>query len=141
MVVVMGLEAFGAYIRTLRTKRGLTQGKLGSLIGVAGNTVYRIEAGRQEPETTQLASLLTTLGGRIKDVQRLLSGAATAADVEQLADEALTEQKILEMADTDPKRRAILVQIATLSDDPALIARIEDYLRGLDAGRSSRPDS
>lgn len=141
MMITMGLEAFGAYIRALRKKRNMTQAKLGSLVGVTGNTVYRIEKGRQEPETTQLAALLTTLGGRIRDVQILLSGAASRTDVDQLADEALTEEKLLVMANTDPKRRAILLKIATLSDDPVLIARIEDYLSGLDAGRSSQPGS
>lgn len=138
MVVVMGLEAFGAYIKALRKRRKLTQAKLGGMIGVAGNTVYRIESGRQEPETTQLAALLTTLGGRIKDVQRLLSGAASKADADRLATEALTEEKLLAMIDTDPKRRVILQQIAELSDDPVLVARIEDYLKGLETGRSSQ---
>lgn len=141
MVMVMGLEAFGAYIRALRERRKLTQAKLGGLIGVTGNTVYRIEKGRQEPETTQLAALLTALGGRIKDVQRLLSGTASKADADQLADEALTEEQLLAMIDTDPKRRAILQQIVELSDDPVLVARIEDYLKGLETGRSSQQTS
>ncbi len=138
--MIMSLAAFGAYIKALREKQqGLTQGKLGELVGVAGNTVYRIEAGRQEPETTQLAALLTILGGRIKDVRKLLSGEATKADAKRLADEALDEQKLLALADTDPKRRALLYKIAELSDDPDLITRIEDYLDGISVGRASRP--
>lgn len=135
MVGVMGTEAFGAYIRALRERHKLTQAGLGGLIGVTGNTIYRIETGQQAPETPNLVALLAALGGRIRDVQRLLSGAADVSEVEQMADEAMTEQRLIAMADTDPKRRALLRRIAELSDDPDLTSRIEGYLDGLKAGR------
>lgn len=141
MEMTMGLDAFGAYVKALRAQHKMSQGRLAELVGVAGNTIYRIEAGRQEPQTEQLASLLTVLGGRIKDVQELLSVGATKAKAKELAQEALTEQSLLAMANTDPKRAALLRRIAELSDDPVLIARISAYLDGLEAAQGSQPGS
>lgn len=134
MEMPMGLADLGAYLRALRKHWGWTQGKVAEMVGVAGNTIYRIEAGRQEPETTQLAALLTVLGGRIRDVQRLLSGNLGDVTPQSLADEALNEQSFLAMFDTDPKRLELLKQIARLTDDPHLRQRIEDYIAGLEAG-------
>jgi transcriptional regulator with XRE-family HTH domain len=141
MEMTMGLEAFGAYVKALRTQHKMSQGKLAELVGVAGNTIYRIEAGRQEPQTEQLAALLTILGGRIRDVRELLQTGATATKARKLAQDALTEQSLLAMANTDPKRAALLKRIAELSDDPSLTERIESYLDGLEAGRAHRQDS
>lgn len=134
MELPMGLPDLGAYLRALRKHQGWTQAKVADLVGVAGNTIYRIEAGRQEPETTQLAALLTVLGGRISDVQKLLTGKLGSATPHDLAREAISEQALLTLLDTDPKRANLLRQIAKLTDDPRLRQRIEDYLRGLEAG-------
>lgn len=133
MELVMGLDAFGAYVKALRAEHKMSQGGLAELVGVAGNTIYRIEAGRQEPQTEQLAALLTILGGRIKDVRELLQIGATAARAHELARDALTEQSLLTLANTDPKRAALIRRIAELSDDPVLTARLEAYLDGLEA--------
>lgn len=141
MEMTMGLDAFGTYVKALRAQHKMSQGRLADLVGVAGNTIYRIEAGRQEPQTEQLAALLTILGGRIKDVRELLRTGATKAKAKELAQEALTEQSLLALANTDPKRAALLRRIAALSDDPTLTERIESYLDGLEAGRAHRQDS
>lgn len=141
MEATMGLDAFGAYVRALRTQHKMSQGKLADLVGVAGNTIWRIEAGRQAPQTEQLAALFTILGGRIKDVRELLRTGTTKAKAKELAQEALTEQSLLAMANTDPQRAALLRRIVELSDDPVLIARIEAYLDGLEAARVSLLDS
>lgn len=141
MEMTMSLDAFGAYVKALRTYHKMSQGRLAELVNVAGNTIYRIEAGRQEPQTEQLAALLVVLGGRIKDVRELLQVGATEAKANELAQEALTERSLLAMANTDPKRAALLKRIAELSDDPSLTERIESYLDGLEAGRATRPDS
>lgn len=133
METMMGLEAFGAYVKALRTEHKMSQGRLAELVGVAGNTIYRIEAGRQEPQTEQLAALLTILGGRIRDVRELLQVGATTTKAHELAQDALTEQTLLALANTDPKRAALLKRIAAISDDPVLIARIESYLDGLES--------
>lgn len=125
--------AAGAYLKALRTKTGLSQGKLAELIGVAGNTIWRIEAGKQEPGGGQLAALLTTLHGRVEDFQALIiDQKATAEDAERLAKQAQeARQQLLAFAENDDGRRRLLERIAQLTTDPALQARIEGYLDGL----------
>lgn len=128
--------AVGAYLRALRSQQGLSQGKLAELVGVAGNTIWRIEAGDQEPRAGQLAALLTALHGRIEDIQNLITdNAATAADGEALAGHILTLKErdaLLTMANTDEKRARLLRRIAQFTEDPELRARIEGYLDGLE---------
>lgn len=132
------MQAAGAYLRALRTHQGLSQGKLAELVGVSGNTIWRIEAGDQEPRAGQLAALLTTLRGRIEDIQELISSTtATAADGEALAERMLTQTEsnaLLALANTDDKRAKILRRIAKLTENPDLRSRIEGYLDGLEAG-------
>lgn len=129
--------AVGAYLRTLRSQQGLSQGKLAELVGVSGNTIWRIEAGEQEPRASQLAALLTVLRGRIEDVQRLISDSlATVMQGEELASDAILRverDRILALADTDEKRARLLRRIAELTENPELRARIEGYLDGLEA--------
>jgi transcriptional regulator with XRE-family HTH domain len=140
----MNMEATGAYLRVLRTRQHLSQGKLAELVGVTGNTIWRIEAGDQEPKAAQLAALLTTLHGRIEDIQKLISDkAATIRDAERLADEALSARErasLLALVDTDEKRRSLLLRIAQLTDDPILAARLEGYLDALESGLDTPPD-
>ena len=132
------MQAAGAYLRALRTHQGLSQGKLAELVGVSGNTIWRIEAGDQEPRAGQLAALLTTLRGRIEDIQELISSAtATAADGEALASQVLTQAErdaVFARANTDDKRATLLRRIAKLTENPDLRSRIEGYLDGLEAG-------
>lgn len=133
------MKATGAYLRVLRTRQHLSQGKLAEMVGVTGNTIWRIEVGDQEPKAAQLAALLTTLHGRIEDVQKLITDkTATTRDAERLADEALSAHErasVLALANTDEKRRSLLLRIAHLTDDPILAARIEGYLDALESGR------
>lgn len=131
------MEAVGAYIRTLRLQQKLTQTKLAELVGVSNNTIWRIEAGQQEPGGSQLAAILTIIRGRIDHVYELLSNTfATKADGEKKAKQQLTAESVLALADTDPKRIALLKRIMILADDPKLRQRILDYLDGLESGRS-----
>lgn len=130
------MQAVGVYLRALRARQKLTQGKLAELVGVTGNTIWRIEAGEQEPKIALLAAILTTLRGRIEDIQQLVNDKeATPHEAEQLADQALVihdqTAALLKLANTDEKRRALLLRIAELTDDPILAARIEGYLDGL----------
>ena len=139
METTMELGALGAYVRALRERHGLSQEQLAAQTDVTTNTIWRVEAGRQEPRTSLLSALLAVLHGRARDVQELLKHGATTERAQELADEAITEAAILAAADTDPKRRALLRRIAELSEDPELTRRIEDYLSGLEAGRSRSP--
>lgn len=137
---VMNMRAAGAYLKKLReAQKGLTQSKLGELVGVSGNTIYRIEAGRQEPEGRQLAFLLTLLHGQIEHFQQLLTNtSATPEEAYVLADKALSIQILLRLANSDEKRRRLLLKVAQLTDDPVLAGRIEGYLDHMDEEQGDR---
>jgi DNA-binding XRE family transcriptional regulator len=130
METAMGSKPLGAYIRALRQhmRPKVTQKRLADIVGAASNTIYRIEAGMQEPQE-YLASILTAIGGRIKDVSKLQSTEASVDLAMRLADEAVTERQLLDWANTDEKRRRLLHRIREMSsDDPELQARLEGYL-------------
>lgn len=129
MASKMGSPALGTYFKILRERRGLSQAKLAKDTHVTPNTIYRIEAGTQEPRAPLLAALLVILGGRAKDVHELIARGATVARAVALADEAdAATAALLAQANTDPKRAALLRRIAVLTNDPVQRARIEDYL-------------
>ncbi len=89
-MICMNLVAAGAYLQTLRKAQGLSQEGLGDRIGVTGNTIYRIEAGRQAPMMEQIINLLATLKGRAEDMAHLMRNAqATENDGRTLAHERL----------------------------------------------------
>lgn len=138
MMITMASTALGQYMRALRVHRGWTQAQLAEAVGVSGNTIYRIEKAGQEPEAAQLAALLTTLHGRIRDVQRILSGALTGTTPQQLADEAVAEYQIIDRIIANGQGRELAAQIAAVLDDPLRRQRLADYLAGLAAG-SDRP--
>lgn len=128
--------AVGAYLRSLRAQQGLSQDGLATIVGVAGNTIWKIEAGKQEPRAGLLAAILTAVRGRIEDVHQLITDSgATEATGEALAGRVLTireRDSILALADTDEKRARLLRRIAQLTGDPELRSRIEGYLDGLE---------
>jgi len=43
------MENFGKKLRTLRKRQGLSQGKLGDMLGVSQSFVARVENGHQKP--------------------------------------------------------------------------------------------
>lgn len=133
------MVAVGSYMRVLREHQGLSQAGLAERVGVTGNTIYRIEAGRQEPRGKQLAALLNALCGRTEDFEYLRDKATTAAEGQELALRILSEQErdaVLVIANTDPKRAALLRRIARLTSSDELRARIEGYLDALEQGVS-----
>lgn len=130
MEATMGSKPLGAYIRALRQhmRPKVSQKRLADIVGAAGNTIYRIEAGMQEPQE-YLASILTAIGGRIKDVPRLQSQEADVDLALRLAGEAITERVLLDWANTDERRLRFLHRIREMSsDDPELQARLDGYL-------------
>lgn len=54
--------SFGERVKEARNRRGLTQGKLGDLVGVQSNTVYRWEAGGPVPGAKTIKKLSDALG-------------------------------------------------------------------------------
>lgn len=107
--------AAGAYLKTLREAQGFTQEGLGEAVGVTGNTIYRIEAGKQEPLTAQIVNLLATLKGHAEDMAKLINDSnATRDDGQQKAVERLRAY-----AETAPpaERKAIAARLRRMADD------------------------
>lgn len=116
----------GAYLQERRNAAGLTQEEVARRLGVVAKTVSDWEAGRYSPGFDLMARLLQLIGGSIEEATRLLLGGDSTAP---------TKESVLALANTDPKRIALLKRIMALSDDPKLRQRIEDYLDGLESGR------
>jgi DNA-binding XRE family transcriptional regulator len=126
----MGTKPLGAYIRVLRRhlRPRVSQRKLAETVETSNNTIYRIEAGVQEPQEV-LAAILSAIGGRIEDVPKLKAPDASIDLAERLAAEAITERALLEWAKTDKQRMQLLNRIKEMSDDdPELRSRIDGYL-------------
>lgn len=116
MTNAMNLVAGSAYLRTLRkAQKGLTQEGLAERIGVSGNTIYRIEAGVQEPKTKQIISLLAILQGDARDLSELINNpSATEQDGELKAAQRL--QSIAAQA-TPEQRKTIADQLRQMAND------------------------
>ena len=130
MVSAVGSEPLGAYIRALRTRKRpkMSQKKLAGLAKTTSNTIWRIEAGVQEPQES-LAAILTAVGGRIKDIPKLLADDASIDLARELAEQAIIERDLLDWADADENRAKLLRRIRAMSaDDPDLRSRIDGYL-------------
>ena len=62
--------AFGQALRSSRLKVGLSQAKLGELLGLTGKTICLWEQGAQVPNVRVLATLMDAMG--LEQVQRLV---------------------------------------------------------------------
>ncbi|MCO6728842.1 helix-turn-helix transcriptional regulator, partial [Streptomyces sp. CHA16] len=70
----MSLSAVGNYFRALREAQpGLTQARLGKLVGVTDIAIGKIERGLSEPKSGLLARLVRVLRANPADVIDLLS--------------------------------------------------------------------
>ncbi len=57
-----------------RLRRGLTLRALSEQVGLAANTIWRIETGRQRPRPSTRLALATALGYDVTDVEELANG-------------------------------------------------------------------
>ncbi len=57
-----------------RLRRGLTLRALSEQVGLAANTIWRIETGRQRPRPATRLALATALGYDVTDVEELANG-------------------------------------------------------------------
>lgn len=116
MSSTMPLRAFGAYIRRLRERKGLTQADLAQrLDGAVGlRTIGRWENGRNEPYNSELLPVLDFLGGSlVRAVLLMASPSATEDDGRQMAERAdddLTPDEMAFFASLSPKQRRALRQ-------------------------------
>lgn len=124
------MVAVGAYLQERRKAAGLTQDEVARRLGVVARTVSDWEAGRYSPGFDLMVRLVGVIGGKIDDVVRYF-----LKDEPGKADQVLTQSErdsILAIANTDPKRAAILRRVAQMTDDPALRERLAGYLDGLE---------
>jgi transcriptional regulator with XRE-family HTH domain len=112
---VMNMIATGAYLRALREAQGLSQGRLAELVRVTVNTIWRVEAGQQEPKTTLIVNLLAALSGRAEDLALLLNDPnATAADAYAVAERSLRHAATHA---TPEQRQAVAARLRAMADD------------------------
>lgn len=107
--------AAGAYLKTLRKAQGMTQEGLAAAIGTTGNTIYRIEAGRQEPLMEQIVNLLATLKGHAEDMAKLINNdKATREDGHTTARDRL---QVIASQATPEQRKVIADRLRRMADD------------------------
>lgn len=92
-------ESLAVRVKRLRLAGGLTQGQLGTLIGISGAAVGRWETGEYLPKGRYVAKLARALG---IDVAALLGETSTSAD--DLAEEV----KLLIAFRSLPKERQLI---------------------------------
>ena len=68
----MGTQAVGAYIKTLREARGLSQVQVAALIDSNETQIRRIERGRHDALGTTLAKTVKAVQGNMQHIQTLL---------------------------------------------------------------------
>lgn len=66
----VGYIPYSKIIREQRTRAGLTQEQLGTMLGVAPSTVNKWENGKREPSFVMFEKLLTVTGGEIQIITR-----------------------------------------------------------------------
>lgn len=111
----MGMEAAGAYLRTLRERQGISQQFIAQRINKSQKTVERWERGENEPGLSDLQSYLDEVGGSVVMlVWLLLNENAKAADgiratTYDLDNMSLEEQ--INLLKLRPERRRLVMDL------------------------------
>src|SRR5262245_24241773 len=85
-------RGIGLELLRLRTERKVGVRAVGAALGISGNTISRIENGKREPTSEEVASILTFLGVTGYDRERLIDQARRQAEPGLLEDTTATEQ-------------------------------------------------
>jgi transcriptional regulator with XRE-family HTH domain len=124
----MGMTSVAAYLRVLREQRGLSREKLAEMIDTSGNTIWRIEDGRQEPGGALLLNLIAAVRGSYEDVRRLLAedngGEAAGRELAELRVSRAEFAKIEELRTVLGNER-LAEFVARLSAEPDLLDAID----------------
>lgn len=130
--------AVGTYLRTLREAQDMSRARLAAQVGTHESQIVRIEAGDQDSRGSLLLRIVAAVHGSADDVQRLaMDDTATADTGRELAERVLSHEQtasIWALADTDPKRAALVRRILRMTDDPEVIQRLQGYLDALESG-------
>ena len=86
---------FGAALRTLRRRRGVTQTELGAALGLDQSVVSRLET-RGVPQIDTLARYVVALGGKLELIVRFPDGRSYALRVPdvQVADASASASEV-----------------------------------------------
>ncbi len=120
------MEAAGAYLQTLREGMKLSRAKLAEQLGTTENTLWRIEAGRQEPGGALLFGLIKQLRGAYDDVARLLEHDVPLAEAQALARQRVAEPPAPRLT---PSEQRLLEALQRNDIDPDALAEIVATLR------------
>lgn len=85
-------RGIGLELRRLRVERKLGVRAVGAALGISGNTISRIENGKREPTSEEVASILTFLGVTGVERERLIDQARRQAEPGLMEDTTSTEQ-------------------------------------------------
>lgn len=133
--------AVGMYLRTLREGQHLSRAAIATLVGTHESQIVRIEAGDQDTRGSQLMKIVAAVKGSLDHVMQLmLDDQADEHAGRDLAERVLSQGEVSTIwaaANTDPKRAALVRRIIRLTDDPAIVSRLQGYLDALESeGRS-----
>jgi len=126
------LNNFGAKIRELRTKAGLTQSQLAGAVGVDSSYLSKIEKGVSPPPAGEIVIRLAEALHSSKDQLMALAG-RIPSDVLQ----ALRERSVREFG---PRLRELRIQVGMSQDELARKAGIDHtYLSKIEGGKKQPP--
>jgi transcriptional regulator with XRE-family HTH domain len=116
----MDMQAVGMYLQERRQAAGLTQEDVAGTLGVRSKTVSDWEAGRYVPNFERMARLARIIGAEMERITRIFLG-----------EPDIGEQSLVDWADTEEKRDALVRRVSELAtDDPELRRRIAEDLYG-----------
>ncbi|MCG8346192.1 MAG: helix-turn-helix domain-containing protein [Chloroflexales bacterium] len=114
---VMGMEAVGTYLATLRRGRRLSQQKISQILGVTDRTLRTWEQGKAVPNLNELALLVVLLEGTWNHIRTLTRQDATGEDGRtlarrQLQGHGLTDEQLALIEGLDDDQLAALLVVA-----------------------------
>lgn len=142
----------GEKIRTLRTKKGLTQKQLGDLCGMADSAIRRYENGRANPKIETLQRIAAALDVKIcysEDgkpcfLDKILESTGEKAFKSIIVNQKDIYEKVAEMPETTPDTLILDLyhQLNDTGQDKALeqvelLTKIPEYLKDKDSDKNA----
>jgi transcriptional regulator with XRE-family HTH domain len=135
----MAMQAAGAYLAALRSRRGYTQEDVAKGLNVSTKSVQLWEGGRKTPSSLSLAALVRFVDGNPDDVHALLLDDTADAEVGRARayewlrkDRKLKEEVDRLVTETDPivLREVVEELIQEYEQHPVILDRLRAWLEG-----------
>ena len=121
-----GLDALGQKIRTLRTKKGLSQQQLADLMFVTRKTISNWESGIRMPDVAMLSRLAKVLDAKSYELIDAITGPGSPPNIMIVEDEAVILKGFVRiLSDTLPDVQAFGFQTGTEALEYAESNRID----------------